>query len=164
MRYSGKIFKPSQFSTLLLVWTGGRTVQACSAQASLFTGLLARQPACLGFPIERLRHAGRSALLRKRKDFQLQPLLATGQAHAIAHVQRLGRFAAGAVHVDLAAFDGLLGQAAGFIHARSPKPDIGAYFGQWFMGYVFHRGIIGKSPGDARHGNAVTLVQGWRTN
>ena len=75
---SWKIFKPSQFSTFLLVWTCRRTIEPCPGEAALLLRLLARKTARLGLAIERLRDDGRPPLLRKRQDFQLQSLFAAG--------------------------------------------------------------------------------------
>ena len=137
---------------MLLVWTFGGTIQPRSTQASLLSYLLARNLAFIGFTVQRLSDSSRSANFRKCQDFQLQTLFTTGQTDTIAHMHRLGRLAAGIVHIDLAAFDRLLGHAAGLIHAGSPKPHIGPDVLLFFVRCVFHRWHY-RIRGDRVHGD-----------
>src|SRR6185312_11588094 len=97
-------------------------------------------PACMlvGPLAQRLRHAGRAALVRQRQHLDLQPLLAPADLQLVARAQRLGRLAAAAVDVDLAAVDRLLGETARLEEARGPQPHVDAYFGGWVVVQVIH--------------------------
>jgi hypothetical protein len=98
----------------------------------------ARQPLRLAFPlaphhaghgfrVHRGGHRRRPALVGEHRDGDLDALAAAADRQDVAHVHRLGRLAAGAIDLDLAAVDGLLGQRAGLEEARRPQPLVGAH-------------------------------------
>src|SRR6185312_9270463 len=130
------VLQPAQFPARVLVRALPRRLHA--DQPALFALRLARQPAGLALAIQRLRRAGRTALVRQRQHLDLQPLLAPADLQHVARVQRLRRLAAPTVDVDLAAGYRLFGEAAGLEEARGPQPHVGAHFGRNIVVLVVH--------------------------
>src|SRR5690606_30078112 len=79
--------------------------------------------AFIGFTVELLRDAGRPACLTGPNNVDLVAVLAARQAQAVARLDRLGGFAGGAIDLDLAALDRLLGERARLVEACGPQPD-----------------------------------------
>src|SRR5690606_8753567 len=128
--YSATTFlEAAQQAARMLVGTLVRMIETRTGQPAHLAFAFARGETFGRFLVQGLRNDRRTTRGAGRDDTDDKALDASRDAQSIIDMNQSRRFRGSIVDLDLAALDGLLGEAARLVETRGPKPNIQAHAG-----------------------------------